>query len=825
MARNGLVRSVSAGVLIASAGLAQGQLWRQQGPAPSLFGQVEGMRAQDGPVVGAVRVVLPHPTNPQIIYMGSVNGGIWKTTNALAQNVAWSPLTDFEQSLSVGDLEFDPTDSTYNTLVAGIGRFSALGLNGGPRSGIVKSLDGGITWNSAGLNDLLDRNIYAVQERGPLILATVNQTALGAVGVYRSTDDGGTFQLLSGLPGQDRLPNGPAFDLVGDPSDARRFYVAIGGTQAGVYRTNDAGVTWENLRRNLPGPGSSTNNFKLSLYSQSGTTALWTIVANSGVTATVARLLSPESSGSQWEVMSLPGTDENGTFVGINPGRQGNIHLSILADRNSPNIVYVGGDRQPRSNGDQGGFPNSLGALNFTGRLFRGDLTQAPGLQWTSITHSGTADNSSPHADSRSMFFDAQGNIIQGDDGGIYKRTSPRTSSGVWTSLNGDAAIAEVHGLAYDRLSRIIVAGTQDTGTVEQRTTGDSVWRTVSQGDGGKVAIDNFNPAFSERYTSFQFVGGLTRRRVNALNQVQEFGFPALRLGPGQTAFNVDAPQFYSPVEMNEVQAGSLVFLFSTKVFETLDRAENARDVTRPPGPPPTNIVPPLDGTPTAAAYGGRAGSTLRPDVLYVGTSVGIMYLRGPGQQFLTELPTFPPLGSTVRDIALKPDDWRTAVAVTASRVYLTENAGASWTDITGNLSDTAIRTVVWVPPRLNVPTDRARVIVGGLNGVFTRDPADTSSEPWEPFGFFLPNAPVRDIVFDPTERLLIAGLLGRGAFVSIIDACRGDLDGDGSVDFNDYLLFSNLFNNRDPRVDFTGDGVVDFNDFLVFLNIFTEPC
>jgi photosystem II stability/assembly factor-like uncharacterized protein len=784
------------------------------------------MEEQDSPVVGAVRVVLPHPTDPQIMYMGSVNGGIWKTTNALDPAVRWSPLTDFAQSLSVGDLEFDPTDTEFNSLVAGVGRFSALGLNGGQRSGLLKSIDGGMTWTGAGIKDLRDRNIYAVQERGPLVLATVNQTSLGAVGVYRSTDDGATFELLSGLVGSNRLPNGPAYDMVGDPNNARRFYVGIAGTQAGVYRTDDGGDTWFNIRQNLPGLSSSSNNIRLSLHTVSGRPALWVIVANAGVTVTVSRLLNPESQGSQWEVMGLPGTDENGTFVGINPGRQGSIHLSILADRTSPNLVYVGGDRQPRSNGDLGGFPNSIGAMNFTGRLFRGDITQQPGEQWTPLTHSGTSNNSAPHADSRSMLFDARGDIIQGDDGGIYKRTGPRGSNGGWFSVNGDAALTEVHGLAYDRLSRIIVAGAQDTGTAEQRTTGDSVWRQVSQGDGGKVAIDNFDPGFSERYTSSQNLEGLTRRRINAKNEVQSTGLPRLRVTPTVTAFDLDAPQFYTPVEHNEARAQSLVFLFSTKVFETLDRAENCRDVTRPPTPPPMSVIPELDGTPSAAAYGGRAGNSLRPDVLYVGTGVGVMYLRGPGEQHLAELPSFPPLGSTVRDLVLKPDDWRTAVAVTGTRVFITRDAGANWTDLTDNLSDTALRAVVWVPPRASVPTDRPRLIVGGLNGVFVRDPDEaTGGETWTPYGTFLPNAPVRDIVFDPAERQLVAGLLGRGVFIVSIDACRGDLNGDGSVDFNDFLLFANLYNNRDPRVDFNGDGVVDFNDFLAFLNIFSEPC
>ena len=54
---------------------------------------------------------------------------------------------------------------------------------------------------------------------------------------------------------------------------------------------------------------------------------------------------------------------------------------------------------------------------------------------------------------------------------------------------------------------------------------------------------------------------------------------------------------------------------------------------------------------------------------------------------------------------------------------------------------------------------------------------------------------------------------------------CRADLNGDGIVDFADYLEFLNLFDAMDPRVDFNGDGLVDFADYLEFLNLYDAGC
>src|SRR5262249_52468595 len=115
----------------------------------------------------------------------------------------------------------------------------------------------------------------------------------------------------------------------------------------------------------------------------------------------------------------------------------GETHFSIVADPTDPNVVFVGGDRQPGPDKDhpEAVFPNAAGADDFTGRLFRGNADGASpdgidedhdGLideadeHWGVVTDKG-ASGTGPHADSRTMVFDAAGNILEGDDGGIYR--------------------------------------------------------------------------------------------------------------------------------------------------------------------------------------------------------------------------------------------------------------------------------------------------------------------------------------------------------------------------------------------------------------------
>jgi len=62
-------------------------------------------------------------------------------------------------------------------------------------------------------------------------------------------------------------------------------------------------------------------------------------------------------------------------------------------------------------------------------------------------------------------------------------------------------------------------------------------------------------------------------------------------------------------------------------------------------------------------------------------------------------------------------------------------------------------------------------------------------------------------------------------AVLTVSGSCAADLNGDGIVDFADYLEFLNLYEALDPRADFTGDGIVDFADYLEFLNFYDGGC
>ena len=134
--------------------------WQRQGPRPTTEGQVE--KIIDREVMGASQALAAHPVDANIVYAAAVNGGIWRTMNAMAARPAWLPMTDLARSLSFGALEFDPTDTTHTTLVAGTGRFSSKSRSGGALIGLLRTVDGGATWTALGADPLRSLHITGV---------------------------------------------------------------------------------------------------------------------------------------------------------------------------------------------------------------------------------------------------------------------------------------------------------------------------------------------------------------------------------------------------------------------------------------------------------------------------------------------------------------------------------------------------------------------------------------------------------------------------------------------------------------------------------------
>lgn len=731
-------RNVSATFNSSGGGGGLGGSWINLGAAPAFNGQVEGI--PNRPVVGAVAAVAPHPTDPSILYVAAVNGGIWRSNNANAASPVWTRLFDTGPSLSMSSLRFDPTDASGQTLLAGTGLISSLGSAGGARTGVYRTVDGGSNWTVLTGGGTLDNlSIRAVAPRGNVLMAATSQ------GLYRSSNAGTSFNLVSGAGGSG-LPSGNTTDVVGDPGNNSLLYtVVFGSASPGIYRSIDTGATWTRVSDAATDALINAGSRGLLAVGQSNNVFLAT-VGNNGRLSAVIRSANGTSG---WTDLGVPTTaEENGALIGAHPGGQGSIHLSIAADPTNSNIVYVGGDRQPyfseAAPGSGAFFPNSLGAQDYSGRLFRGDAAQPPASRWAALTHSGTSNNSSPHADSRAMAFDAAGELIESDDGGVYKRISPRSTAGSWISLNGDLEVTEYHGIAYDGLADRVIGGAQDTGTTEQQQVGSRVFNSIHTGDGGDTAVDDISSAtVSSRYSSFQRLSSFRRRTYDSANVFQSQTFPPRTPINGSPALT---PQFYTPITVNRVNGLRLLFGGDNGVYESLDQGTTVNRIS-------TVRVNGFAGDPLEYGVTGNA------ELVYLASGASV-YLRTTAGGTLNLVNT---IGSaTIVDVAIDPAQPAKLFALQASAVSFSDNSGASFSNITGNLgtfSPGAFRSLVYVPRA------SGDVLVMGANRGAYYATASSGFSNWQPLGTGLPNAPVFELTYHTQRDVLIAGMLGRGAW------------------------------------------------------------
>ncbi|MFP5287665.1 MAG: WD40/YVTN/BNR-like repeat-containing protein, partial [Thermoanaerobaculia bacterium] len=295
-----------------------GGLWDPQGPAP-IFGDLRNVPPDNG-VVGAVHALAPHPEDPDVLYIGAVNGGVWVTRNATAAKPTWQHLTDNEASQSIGAMELDPTDPKRETLVAGPGVYSAYGVNG-DLSGLLLSSDGGNQWKRLeGHGVLLDKSFsgVAVRNKSKDMVVSVDFARpfdFPYVGIFRSTDHGNMWtQVSQGNGSATGLPGGLSHDLAGDPVNPNRLYTSVvfadeAGGSNGLYRSDDLGATWTKV--STPAieaymVSGETNNVEFAVGRHGN---VYVAIVNDFLLAAVFR---SGDGGATWTQMDMPVTIENG---------------------------------------------------------------------------------------------------------------------------------------------------------------------------------------------------------------------------------------------------------------------------------------------------------------------------------------------------------------------------------------------------------------------------------------------------------------------------------------------------------------------------------
>lgn len=670
-----------------------GGIWTSSGPAPTRSGQV---RMPDNEACGAINSIAPHPTNADILYIGAINGGVWRTNNATAARPTWTPLTDFLPSQSIGSVVFDPTDATRQTILVGTGRRSNFAQRGDDEIGVYRSVNGGTTWSQLGGATLLGQKLISVVARGSTLFA-----ASFTGGLYRSVDTGANWTLISGTNG---LPTGGIDTLSESRLSPNRLVIGVRGTTPKFLRSDDLGASWTNISTGITNLGSASS-LRITAGSAS---VLFATVVNAGILNGVYR---SANLGASWTALDV---------VGVHAGAQGALNTALIADLNNPNVVYLSGDRIP--------------AGPFTGIVARIDASLALGSQITFVVDDG-ANKTAPHADTRAMAFDANGNLLESDDGGIYRLSNPSASTRIWGSVIGNLNVMEVHNVAKDSITNVLIVGTQDNGTQQQAAANDLRWEQINGGDGGDVAVDSttLGPSGSFRYLSSQNLQDFRRDQYSATNAFVN----------GFYIGSINDPQFVTPFEPNSVNPGRLLVGGQSTLYEVTTEA------------PWLNFL----GGPGANRQAIAFGATNDPEAIYIGVSNQVWKRSGASGG---TMPTtaFPAGTFTITDVAMDPTNSNRVFAIDDHQIFASTDGGVIWTNVTGNLgaiSSQDFRTVEYISD-----AGGDSVAIGTRSGVYL---APAFSALWGRLGSALPDVLVFDLRYYKSQKTLIAGTLGRGVW------------------------------------------------------------
>lgn len=680
-------------------------------------------------------VVEKHPST---FYVATATGGLFKTVN---RGTTWQGVFDRQPVASIGAVAV----WQKNPDVVWVGTGEANSRNSSSwGDGVYRSLDGGDTWRNMGLG--ATRHVARVVI-DPEDSATVYVAALGKLwadsperGVYKTTDAGRTWQLV--LRGDNTTG---AVDLVMDASDHRTLYAAMyrrrrspwsyvsGGPSGGVFRTRDGGHSWTRLGQ-LPGaPG----RIGLDIYRKNPRVVYAVVESDSG-----GRLSAFESRSRTGGVFRSDDRGDHWTRLSPYVPRAFYFSQIRVQPDDSTRIYLLGVDTWVSDDG---------------GRTFR----------------AGGAANL--HPDGHAMWIDPHDaqHVMLGTDGGVYISDD---RAGHWEFVN-NLAIGEFYDIALDDQDPYrICGGLQDNqswcgpsrtrsepdpflGPPEHNGISNADWFCLGGGDGFHVAIDRTRPEL----VYWESQGGEIERTNLITGKVRSLR-PANREGQPAYRFNWNSPFQISPHDP------SVLWLGGNRVFKLTDHGDRweaaSPDLTTRD---PEKMTSGGSGAETYCTIVSLAESPHTRGVVWAGTDDGKVWVTRDGGTHWDDVSTHlagVPKGLYVSRVEPSHHDAGTAyVSIDGHRsddtrpyLLVTRDFGQTFRSIAGDLPREWPVLVV-----REDPVRRELLFAGTENGMFASMDAGAH---WERLDHGLPTVAVDDIAIQPRERDLVIGTHGRSVYV-----------------------------------------------------------
>lgn len=679
---------------------------------------------------GRIADLAVNPKNHSEYYVGVAAGNVWKTENS---GTTWTPIFDKYGSYSIAGVVIDPNNT--NVVWVGTGEYNsqrAIGYG----DGVYRSEDGGKSFKNMGLKtsehigriiiDPRNSHVY-VAAQGPL------WGPGGERGLYKSTDNGKTWKALLTIS-----ENTGFTDIVMDPRNPdilyaasyqrrRRVFTLInGGPESAIYKSTDAGATWEKLKPGLP--SGEMGRIGLTI-SPANPDVVYAIIEAEGKSGGFFRTI---NRGASWTKMS--------SYVSRSP----QYYNRIFADPREVDKVY------------------SMDTV--------GKVTVDGGKTWRAI------GNKFRHVDDHAMWIDPgdTSHFLIGGDGGIYETFDDGKN---WL-FKCNLPVTQFYRVSVDNDQPFynVYGGTQDNNSMggPSRTLSsygivNSDWFITNGGDGFESQIDPENPDIV--YAQSQY-GGLVRYDKKSGESINIKPQP-----PKGEAYrwNWNAPLIISP------HSHKRLYFAANKLFRSDDYGSTwtvlggdlTRQLDRNKLPVMGKILGPdaISKNASTSLFGNIVSLTespLKEGLLYVGTDDGLIRVSEDGGQNWRKIEKVPGVPEMTyvscllasrhqADMVYASFDGRKN-SDPASYLLKSSDRGKTWISLKANLPD---KGTVFTIAEDHINPDL--LFAGTEFGVFA---TITGGKKWVQLKGGLPTTSVKDIAIQKRENDLVLATFGRGFYI-----------------------------------------------------------
>ncbi len=688
-----------------------------------------------GGMSGRVTSIDVVNSNPDIMYVGTASGGLWKSTSG---GIKWDPIFDKEVTASIGAVAIQ--QSNPSVIWAGTGEGNPRNsLNGG--YGVYKSLDGGKTWKSMGLEKT--RHIHRIKI-DPMNPNTVYVGAIGSPwgehperGVFKTTDGGETWEKVLFVNNKTGVA-----DLIMDPTNPNKLIAAMwehkrdpwffnsGGSGSGLYITHDGGKNWKKLSEEDGLPAGDLGRIGVAIAPGKPDVIYALVEAKKNA------LYKSEDGGFKWKKINEKDDIGNRPFY----------YSEIYVDPENENRVFS--------------------VFTYV------NVSQDGGKNFEQLMPAYRADNG-VHPDHHAFWIHPDNGqfMMDGNDGGL---NISKDGGKTWRFV-GNLPVAQFYHIATDNeYPYNVYGGMQDNGSWrgpayvwKAQGIRNSYWQEISFGDGFDVVPDPVDSRYG--YTMSQ------QGNVQRFDHVTGDNYIVRPTPPDATTelrFNWNSAISQDPFDNSTVYFGSQFVHKSTDkalTWKVISPDLTTNDPEKQKQSESGGLSMDATGAENHTTILVIEPSTVEKDMLWVGSDDGrVHYTQNGGETWndVTANIKGLPKGSWIPQIKASTRNKGEALLIAndyrrfnyTPYAYRTKDYGKSWTRIVDATDvESYALSIIEDPENPNL------VFLGTDDGLYV---SFNAGDKWQKWTEGFPTVSTKDLAIHPREHDLVIGTFGRAAWV-----------------------------------------------------------